>query len=167
MPSSMPSVLQTDYFVNCGGGNYFDGVNQWVADMIGSERLYHDTGNAYTLTTGTVEGTPHQALYRTERNRPMKWTFPVPPGDYVVSLHFAEIWDGAWATGVRVFDVKIEDIMVLDDFDIFDVAGKSAWVETFETTVSDNMLTIEFVKVEQNPKASLPPHNAFTVCFIG
>lgn len=151
----------TDYFVNCGGQEYNDGQNVWVADMVGSEHLYHDAGSPYSEDVNII-GTSHQALYQTERYGAMTWTFPVPPGDYGVSLHFAEIWNDIWKeaaepVGVRFFNVAIEGITVLENFDVFDVAGNlRACVETFETTVSDNTLTIEFIKIanKNNPKAS-------------
>ena len=49
-----------------------------------------------------------------------------------VSLYFAEMWDGAKANGVRLFDVNVEGIDVLTKFDIFQVAGfRSAINYTF------------------------------------
>jgi len=82
----------------------------------------------------------------------MQWSFPVDNGDYIVNLLFAELFSGADQPGVRVFDVFIEDALVLDDFDQTAMYGfLTAGVETFSVTVEDGVLNIDFVKGAQNP----------------
>ena len=72
----------------------------------------------------------------------------VENGNYDVRLHFAELFSGAQASGVRVFDVKMEDEIVLSSLDIFDEAGDgyTALVKQISTTVNDEALTIELMR---------------------
>ena len=105
-------------------------------------------------------GTDMVKLYQTERFDPpedplLTYEFPVSPGQYYIALHFAEIFSGNGGIGRRVFDVFIEDVLVLDDYDIFAEVGLfAATFEEFEQTVVDGALTIRFEKVADNPKIS-------------
>jgi Malectin domain len=56
----------------------------------------------------------------------------------------------------RIFDVLIEDRLVLDDFDIFVTAkGKNMPIsKTFEVEVTDNSLDINFLASIENAKIS-------------
>ncbi|WP_233131755.1 malectin domain-containing carbohydrate-binding protein [Robiginitalea sediminis] len=108
---------------------------------------------AFVNTTGYPN-----ALFQTERYNTlpapdnMQWDFPVANGSYTVNLIFAEVWTGAQTAGVRVFDVAIEGALVLDDFDQTAVYGwATAGVETFNVTVTDGNLDIDFIQGIQNP----------------
>jgi hypothetical protein len=96
------------------------------------------------------------ALFQTERYDPsaapeMQWNFPVTAGSYEVRLGFAEIYSGTQSVGARVFDVSIENTVVLDNYDIFaDVGSNKAVVKSFSIT-SDANLDIDFGHVVENP----------------
>ena len=143
-----PAVLR----VNCGGGSFTDLLgNVWAADF------GFNTGVAET-STGAIAGTDDDGLYQARRfdrshGAELKYTFPLPDGEYELRLHFAEVWSGASTTpGVRVFDVKVEDQLALDNFDIFAAAGFStAHAVPLPVTVSGGALTVEFLRVLQNP----------------
>ncbi|GLR19448.1 hypothetical protein GCM10007940_40640 [Portibacter lacus] len=112
-------------------------------------------GIAFSGTNST--GYP-DALFSTERYSDaanpnnMQWDFPVANGDYIVNLLFAEVWSGATEAGVRVFDVEIEGNTVLANFDQTDTYGHNvAGVESFNISVSDGNLDIDFIKNLQNP----------------
>lgn len=82
----------------------------------------------------------------------MQWNFTVPNGDYTVNLIFAEVWTGAQTNGIRLFDVEIEGNLVLDDFDQTATYGwNTAGVETFNVTVADGNLDIDFLQGIENP----------------
>ncbi len=82
----------------------------------------------------------------------MQWNFTVPNGDYTVNLIFAEVWTGAQTNGIRVFDVEIEGNLMLDDFDQTATYGwNTAGVETFNVTVADGNLDIDFLQGIENP----------------
>jgi hypothetical protein len=145
-------VAESDalYRINAGGGAYTDSDgNIWEADTLNG---YFDTGNAHS-TGNEIAGTNDQALYQTERwASAMTWTFPIStPGDYQVVLHFAEIYVSG--PNRRVFDVKIQNELVLDNFDIYAlVGGDAAYSESFPVTVTTSSLTIEFEQWKQKPK---------------
>jgi hypothetical protein len=115
----------------------------WAADF------GYNTGNITTVTAA-IAGTSDPQLYRSDRwdsgTAPeMAYTFNVPNGSYTVKLHFVEHWSGGQAVGRRVFDVSIENQLVLDNLDIFaQVGGYTLLVKTFQVTVADGQLNINF-----------------------
>ncbi|MEO1652585.1 MAG: malectin domain-containing carbohydrate-binding protein, partial [Bacteroidota bacterium] len=163
--------------VNAGGGEISDATKDWSMDQAdadsgtangsaaeGTPSPYVNAG-AQDLTFGSnpngfVNNTGYpNALFNTERYNNltvpadmMQWDFPVPNGDYTVYLIFAERWSQAETPGTRVFDVEIEDVLLLDDFDQTVAYGwNTAGVEAFNTTVNDGVLDIDFIKSVQNP----------------
>ena len=112
------------------------------------------------LSSAPIGNTLEDALYQTERydrssGPELEYSFSVPNGDYEVKLHFAENYPSAQTLGGRVFDVAIEGVLALSDFDIFEVAGSSsAHIETILTSVTDGNLVITFDRIVQNPKIS-------------
>ncbi|MBN2754295.1 MAG: hypothetical protein JXR81_05440 [Candidatus Goldbacteria bacterium] len=104
--------------VNAGGDVYPDSWgNTWIADTNYSGGYGHGV-------TVAVANTADSILYQDERyGNPFTYTFNVPPGDYQVTLKFAELyWEAA---GDRIFDVFINSTRVLDDFDIYNEAGSA------------------------------------------
>lgn len=82
---------------------------------------YYNTGSTYSVND-PISNTTTDPLYQSERYKAMIWNIPVPnPGDYEVSLHFAEIYLNN--AGGRIFDVLAEGTLVLDDYDPFAAAG--------------------------------------------
>ena len=146
---SLSAVQAALYRINAGGSDFIDDKgNFWEGDK---NQKYYTNGNAYTKTT-PIANTVNDALYQTEIWKASKWEFPVPsPGEYRVRLHLAEVY--GLVTGQRVYDVMAEGLLEKDDVDIYKLAGaNTAWVETFDVTVNDGSLTIEFVKGKQEPK---------------
>lgn len=152
--ASLPAAAQTQTAirVKCGGTSYTDSNGQvWAADS------GYNGGGTYSNTV-TTTGTSDQALYHTERfgsstTTPLLYTFPVSNGAYRVNLLFSENYAGTQAVGARVFNVKLNSANVLQNFDIFATVGAdAAVVESFNTTVTNGSMAIEFDKVVQNPK---------------
>ena len=81
----------------------------------------------------------------------MKWDIPVAAGPYEVRLYFAETFAGAGSVGARVFDVSIEDTLLLDDYDVFADVGLFAGVVKSFTIFSDDTIDIDLDRVAQNP----------------
>ena len=138
-----PLPAPAAYRVNAGGPLYV-AVNggQWIADS------YFNTGSVIT-TTSAIANTTDDPLYQAQRigtsTAPeLKYSFAAQNGAYQVKLLFAEIV--AQAAGQRVFNVKIQNNTVLSNFDIFASAGapNKALTKTFNTTVTNGELTIEF-----------------------
>ena len=144
-------------FINAGGPQYTDGAgNSWSADQSFSG------GGPYSKPGLPIADTEDDTLYQTERFGNFSYNFSLPSGDYVVDLHFAEIYfgsnqspSGPGGSGERVFDASIEGTLVLDNYDIFaDVGADTAVIKSFPVTVSDGELNIGFVTVTNNAKVS-------------
>ena len=92
--------------------------------------------------------------YDKEEAPELVYSFDVPDGLYLVNLLFAEVFTGTVTVGARVFDVAIESVVRLDDFDVIKAAGAAARaiVRSFVVDVSDgDGLQIEFLHEVQNP----------------
>ena len=111
-------------------------------------------GGSTFSTTHSITGTSDPTLYQTERYAPtLTYNIPVVNDTYTVTLYFAEIWFNA--PGERVFNVSIEGQTVLQNFDIWAVAGEFAAVQrTFVVTVTDGVLNIVATASANNAKFS-------------
>jgi FtsP/CotA-like multicopper oxidase with cupredoxin domain len=115
--------------VNCGGG----AVSNWVADT-----GFIDASTFSSTRSITNAGVVPQQVYQTERWGPIVdySLTSVADGTYTVNLHFAELF---WtAAGSRVFNVDIEGVRVLTNFDVVAEAGGRdiALVKSFNITVT-------------------------------
>ena len=86
---------------------------------------------------------------RIDANKPepyMEWDFPVEAGtELVVNLFFVEM--SRCSAGSRVFDVAIDGVVVLDDFDVFVEAGNvcnQGTMRSVAITTTDDNLDIDF-----------------------
>ena len=129
--------------INAGG----KAVGDFDADS------FHFGGNMYS-TKAAIAGTTADSLYQTERYGDFSYKMAVENGVYDVTLKFAEIY---WAkAGARVFDVRAEGMVALENYDIFkEAGGKNIAVdETFSVTVKDGMLNLDFLTEIDNAKVS-------------
>ncbi|TCZ67481.1 malectin domain-containing carbohydrate-binding protein [Flaviaesturariibacter aridisoli] len=127
------------YRINAGGGAVTNSIGVFAAD----NKFSPAPGNVSSTTTA-IAGTTDDAIYQTERwGNSFGYALPVANGQYTVVLHFAEIY---WTTaGSRVFDVMIEGVKKLDNYDIVAKAGAfTATKETFTVSVTDGILNIDF-----------------------
>ena len=139
-PSPEPA---TAIRINAGGPATSYQGNQFSADE------NFTGGKTYTNTSATVP-----PLYQTERSSeaPFQYTYrvPVPDGEYTVRLHFAEIYFGAngggpAGSGKRVFDVTLENELVLNNYDInADVGAQTEVVKEYNVQVTDGAVDIFF-----------------------
>jgi malectin (di-glucose binding ER protein) len=144
-PTATPSAA---IMINCGGPTYLDSAGQlWSADMD------FVSGSTFS-TTHSITGTLDPTLYQTERYGPtLTYNIPVLNGTYTVTLYFAEIYFNG--PGQRVFDVSIEGQTVLQNFDIWTVAGQfAALQQTFVVTVTGGVLNIVGTASVNNAKFS-------------
>jgi hypothetical protein len=156
------SATSTALRIRCGvlaGPNYVDSTGQaWVDDEDYSPADSETYSNDVAVT-GTADPTLyHNERYadRTEFPSGFTYTFDVPPGPYVVKLHFAEtLQPNANYVGYREFNVIINGTPVLTNFDIVATVGwGAACVETFPTSVGVGVpLTVQFTPgAAQDPK---------------
>jgi hypothetical protein len=134
--------------VNAGGNNYTDGLGDpWVVDQ-----KYKTGGWGYTDKSGTtssrkaISGTTDPLLYQTQRVAPYAYRFDnVPNGIYQVDFKFAEL-DAREKNGKRLFDVIVENTLVLPAHDIaYDVGTLAADNHTFFVEVVDGRMDVRFI----------------------
>ncbi|MDJ0594116.1 MAG: malectin domain-containing carbohydrate-binding protein [Pleurocapsa sp. MO_226.B13] len=125
---------------NAGGDEYTDLFDrQWQASI-------GFTGDRTFSNNNPIAQTESDFLYQSEHNgRDFSYSQAVTNGNYDVTLHFAEIYFNQ--SGKRVFDVTLEDQLVLDDFDILAQAGGKdiALERTFNVNVTDGSLDLDFL----------------------
>jgi hypothetical protein len=123
--------------INAGGPAYTDGSgNVWSADTL------FNTGFTYS-TPAAIAGTSTPSLYQTCRWGAFTYQAKVPNGSYTVNLKFAEI--ALNGPGQRTFDVSINDVPALANFDIFAEAGANrALDKSFPVTVNNGLIVIKF-----------------------
>jgi Malectin domain len=140
------------------GGNVWSADRAYVAGSYG-----YTSGDPYS-TTAPIANTPDGALFQTNRHgMGFGYRFDVPNGAYQVRLRFAEIYPAAFGTGRRTFNVSIENNVVLQNFDVFALAGANAALDrVFTTNVADGVLTIDFVGVVSHAEV-----NAIEVLAMG
>ncbi|HEY0679124.1 MAG TPA: malectin domain-containing carbohydrate-binding protein [Chitinophagaceae bacterium] len=156
------------YRLNCGGGSYVDeNGNEWMADR----RKSSDTTVGSTSWTTDFAGMPAFFASQRKTNDPVKGTkdwklfqsfrygrdklrfhFPVPDGKYLVELYFIEPWLGTGGgmdnRGWRLFDVAVNDQVVIRDLDIWKEVGHDAALKkTITADVKGGRLTISFPRV--------------------
>lgn len=124
--------------------------NLWVSDE--EPTKYYNNGAMYA-TSANITNTALNELYRTERNSGGKpdllYTIELLPSTYDVTLHFAEVFKGAFGIGKRVFQVYIQGELVLKDFDVYKEAGegnRAIAMTLKDVDVSNGILLIDFVR---------------------
>ncbi|GAA4341533.1 malectin domain-containing carbohydrate-binding protein [Flaviaesturariibacter amylovorans] len=125
--------------INAGGPQLTTSIGTFVAD-----KNFAPTPGRTTTVTSAIANTTDDALYQTERwGSTFSYALPVANGQYEVVLHFAELT--ATTAGRRVFDVSIEGVKKLDNYDIFAKVGAlTATKETFTVNVTDGTLNLYF-----------------------
>lgn len=122
------------------------------------DTYFSENSNVGPEVNNAIAETTQDAIYQSERisNSALEtfgYSIPVLNGTYTINLHFAET---AFTTaGQRVFDVEIEGITILDNYDILDKAGNSntAVQETIlNIPVSDGELNIDFLSIVERAK---------------
>lgn len=130
------------YRINCGGDAYTDAYEQlWLKDDTTFSRSWAQKFPDLNPYMGSqrrsfdpVKGTHDWQLmqhFRYGRHQ-LSYHFPVPDGRYRIELYFMEPWHGTGGSsstdveGVRLFDVAINDSVVIDDLDIWAEARHDA-----------------------------------------
>ena len=165
------------YRVNCGGPDYTDTEgNMWLADRNlpqsqtpNTKRQTSTWGStswtkdfpgmppyfaSQRTTADPIRGTKDWKLFQSFRYGldKLQYHFPVLDGEYLVELYFTEPWFGTGggmdATGWRLFDVAVNDKVVLKDLDIWkEVGHDGALKKTVKANVKGGLLTISFPRV--------------------
>lgn len=155
------------YRVNCGGDQYTDengqtwmadqakmsdnswGSLSWTVEFPGMPPFFASQRRIFDPVTGTKDWKLFQS-FRYGRQK-LQYHFPVQDGEYRVELYFTEPWwgrGGMNAEGYRVFDVALNDNVVINNLDIWKEAGlNGALKKTFLIKVKGGRLVISFPEV--------------------
>lgn len=164
------------YRVNCGGDAVTDSYgSEWEQDdSVYSHSWAERFGmNPFTASQGHITSrihglksssaaSHHTAAHDAQLFQYFRWgrhalnyQFAVPDGEYRVELYFAEPWlgkrEGAGidCEGERIFDVAINDSVVVDDLDLWAEAGfAGACKKVVDVKVKGGLLTVSFPEVK-------------------
>lgn len=143
--------VETRYRINCGdaAAPYVDSLgNTWTADF---GAVGGDTFSTTSTVSGTLDSTIFQSL-RFTFDSIFSYDLPIPVDTYRVRLHFAEIFFDR--PGERVWDVGLEGMIVLDDFDAVSAAGSgfAATIQEFTQVIADGSVTVDLIEgLEREP----------------
>jgi len=149
-PTPTPGAYLTK--VACGSTSAIDGCSADKAYASGSWG-YVTMSGTYSTSNTINPNCGYPNAMKKERYKAGSYKFDVANGNYTVKLYFTESY--FTASGKRKFDVKIENTLKLDDFDIYVAAGgQNKGIEKVFTgiAVTDGQLNIDFVAVTENPK---------------
>jgi len=155
------------YRINCGGPEYTDHLgNHWQADVHQSNKKYWGSTSwtddfagmpamfgSQRRISDPIQNTNDWPLFQTFRygRDKLQYHFPVPNGNYMVELYFAEPWYGLGninATGWRIFDVAVNGKALIKDLDIYKEAGYAcALKKTVKVQVTNGEMNINFPQV--------------------
>lgn len=140
--------------INAGGNAFTDSNGKvWMKDT------YYNTGKITTINN-PISGTNDDYLFQTERfdlvNSPeLSYDIPVPNGEYDVNLYFAEIWSPAFKNNKRVFDIYLENILKINNLDIYkEVGANTVLKKSYTVVVTDGKIDIDLKHEIENPKIS-------------
>jgi tetratricopeptide (TPR) repeat protein len=139
--------------INCGGDEY----TGREGEVWGQDRFFRGGRHPMRPYREPIKRTENDALYQTERLFPRDRLFacyhiPLPTGSYRVTLHFAET--RFTARDRRRFDVAIDGDVVLEDHEPLSAGFATAYEKTYDASVQDGILEIEFTPRVECPKIS-------------
>ncbi|XP_019422125.1 PREDICTED: kinesin-like protein KIN-14R isoform X2 [Lupinus angustifolius] len=141
-------------FVNAGGEafNDADGGLTFLSDT------FFDGGNVFRTDEQIVGAGDYPFIYQSARLGTFCYRFDnIPPGNYVIDLHFVEIINTNGPKGMRVFNVYIQEEKVLSELDIFAVAGANKPLQLTDSRVrvkDDEVILIRFESINGSPLVS-------------
>jgi len=131
--------------INCGGQGFTDAQGRvWAADSgFSTPSVVYSGGVVIQNTTPDMYALYRSSRYR-YRNETFTYRFPVPVGNYKVTLKWAEY--RTVDEGMRM-DVKIEDATVVTNFNPVSAAGglNIAIDRSFSALVTDGEITLTFI----------------------
>ncbi len=136
----------TPIYVNCAGSQYVSASTgiTWLADQAFSTGSWGYTAGSPYTSGGPITNTVDPTLYETERAAGgVTYKFTLPNGVYDAVLKYAETY--YTSIGGRVFNVALNGVTVLSNFDIYkDSGGKNiADDKTFAVTVTSGILELD------------------------
>ncbi|KAM6563992.1 hypothetical protein CsatB_023990 [Cannabis sativa] len=148
------STAEYVMFINAGG----EVVHETGSSLKLLKDSYYEGGNVIRTNEQITHAGDYPSIYQSARLGNFCYRFyDLSPGEYYVDLHFTEIINTNGPKGMRMFNVFIQEEMVLSDFDIFAVAGANKPLQLVDLRVSvkeDRTLVIRFEGVIGSPAVS-------------
>ncbi|XP_010531348.1 PREDICTED: kinesin-like protein KIN-14A isoform X2 [Tarenaya hassleriana] len=138
-------------FINAGGDNLkvLDSALNILSDT------YFEGGDVLRTDELIVEAGDYPFIYQSARVGNFCYLLNnLPPGEYFVDFHFAEIINTNGPKGIRVFNVYIQGEKVLEEFDVFSVVGANRpllLVDLRVVVTEDGLIRIRFEGVNGSP----------------
>lgn len=151
--------------LNTGGYLIEETTLDWENDAFGTPSTHLSTENTevfkeeenvqIAMHASVPSGVPDSVFYYernlgTSTSDSLQYNFPVAAGrELKINLFFAENYHTA--AGLRVFDIVIDHVLVLDNYDVFAQVGGNTGVMQSFTVVSDGNVDIDLVQVTERP----------------
>lgn len=139
----MPQGLSFPIKINCGGSSALD----YLVDVGFSKDTDYGflDGSSTTYPSSlAINGTDEDIIFQSEKFGMVTYKVRVPYGKYNVKVMFAENY--FTSSGSRVFDVYLEQNLVIENLDIYaQVGSNAAYIREFsDVQVSDGTVDIQF-----------------------
>ncbi|XP_048330983.1 kinesin-like protein KIN-14R [Ziziphus jujuba] len=152
---STSSAGNTMLLVNAGGEAPMERRDLDIQVL--NDRFFHG-GDVLRTDENIAEGGSMPWIYQSARFGNFSYRFEnIPPGEYLVDLHFAEIIYTNGPKGMRLFDVFMQEEKVLSELDIYSVVGANKALQLVDARVSvggDGAIVIRFEGVNGSPIVS-------------
>ncbi|XP_048441743.1 probable leucine-rich repeat receptor-like serine/threonine-protein kinase At3g14840 [Pyrus x bretschneideri] len=167
-----PKTMYSSFHINCGGkevtiqnktyeddtfsagpSSFYQSRTNWALSSTGYFPDDDRSTDNFIWTNDSILSMANPQLYMNARVSPISLTyfgFCLQNGIYTVKLHFAELMfrsgDTYKSLGRRVFDIYIQDMQVLQNFNIMDDASGfgNAVIRNFTANVTNHTLKIHF-----------------------
>ncbi|MEX2599625.1 MAG: malectin domain-containing carbohydrate-binding protein, partial [Dehalococcoidia bacterium] len=159
LPSPATAAVDAPLRINAGGGEVTDSAgDSWLGDgAYSSSRGWgyvdSDSVGGWGSHGLDVAGTEDDEIYSTERWGMDAYRVDLEDGVYHVELLFAETFQGISGDGQRVFDVTVQDEIVIEGLDVHAEVGFASALsrEIRDVEVSGGQLEIGFSAREEQP----------------
>ncbi|KAF3447269.1 hypothetical protein FNV43_RR12449 [Rhamnella rubrinervis] len=142
-------------FVNAGGEALKERGDLDI--QVHPDRFFQG-GDILRTDESIIEGGSIPWIYQSARFGNFSYKFEnMPPGEYFVDLHFAEIIYTNGPKGMRLFDVFLQEEKVLHELDIYSIVGANKALQLVDARVSvgdDGALMIRFEGINGSPIVS-------------
>jgi hypothetical protein len=154
-PRTAGALNNVLYRVNAAGPALLaaDGGRNWTTDAGLVSGGNATNWGATVPRDATVPATTPADLFATERWGEQDWNFPVTAGKNVtVRLYFTNQYDGTSQAGQRVFDVLVDGVTRLSNFDIVAAAGnRVGTMRAFAITTDADGVDVDLRAITENP----------------
>ena len=140
----MPSEQRFPLFINVGGKQEL----QYQTDAKWKDNYYGRIGGTAYSTSGEIANTQEDKIFHTFINGAVEYKITVPNGEYDIILMMMENYFDQ--SGKRIFNVAIENQLVIDSLDLFQKVGKNTAFncEARSIKIEDGIIDIHFSEIK-------------------